>query len=370
MPQIARPTRIAVGIAVSVAVVAAPTGVGFAAYRRDRAGHGVLPRGSVVETVDVSGLDEATAVARVREALADRLDRPVTVSVGGHRFFTSMRELGVADRTEAAVAEAIALARDGSWFGRAWQRMFGDVAAGPDASVSIGEPDPAAVERFLNRVAKTVEIPVRDPGVTVVDGFLRFTKGVTGARLDRAHARAKLRDLSSDTAHELRLTPVAPAVAPQKYATAILVRTGENKLYVYQNGVITRTYGVATGSRRYPTPTGTFEVTLKRYRPTWYNPGSPWARNEPAFIPPGPNNPLGTRALNLSADGIRIHGTPASRSIGYSVSHGCIRMHMREVEALYEIIPVGTPVVIVRAAAAKTAKAPVETGSSGVADGG
>ena len=68
----------------------------------------------------------------------------------------------------------------------------------------------------------------------------------------------------------------------------------------------------------------------------------------PASIPPGPGNPLGTRAMNLSAPGIRIHGTPSWNSIGYSVSHGCIRMRIPDVEALYPMLSVGDSVWIVR----------------------
>lgn len=68
----------------------------------------------------------------------------------------------------------------------------------------------------------------------------------------------------------------------------------------------------------------------------------------PRFIPPGPNNPLGTRALNLNVSGIRIHGTPNVASIGTAASHGCVRMVRRDIEELYELVDVGTRVLIVR----------------------
>ena len=67
----------------------------------------------------------------------------------------------------------------------------------------------------------------------------------------------------------------------------------------------------------------------------------------PAMIPPGPGNPLGTRALNWSADGIRFHGTEATYSLGYNASHGCVRMSMPAVEFLYDLVEVGTPIVSV-----------------------
>ena len=65
-------------------------------------------------------------------------------------------------------------------------------------------------------------------------------------------------------------------------------------------------------------------------------------------IPPGPGNPLGTRWMGISAPAVGIHGTPDPASIGYSVSHGCIRMLIPEVEWLFNQVDVGTPVYIVR----------------------
>ena len=64
-------------------------------------------------------------------------------------------------------------------------------------------------------------------------------------------------------------------------------------------------------------------------------------------IPPGPGNPLGTRWMGLSAAAVGIHGTPDAASIGYSASHGCIRMRVPDAEWLFEHVDIGTPVVIV-----------------------
>ena len=79
--------------------------------------------------------------------------------------------------------------------------------------------------------------------------------------------------------------------------------------------------------------------------PTWIPPDSPWAKGlEP--IPAGPGNPLGTRWIGTSAPGVGIHGTPSDWSIGTHASHGCIRMHIWQVEQLYEYVKVGMPVII------------------------
>ena len=64
-------------------------------------------------------------------------------------------------------------------------------------------------------------------------------------------------------------------------------------------------------------------------------------------MPPGPNNPLGTRWMGISSPGIGIHGTDEPASIGYSDSHGCIRMQVPQAEWLFDHVDIGTPVYIV-----------------------
>ena len=90
---------------------------------------------------------------------------------------------------------------------------------------------------------------------------------------------------------------------------------------------------------------GSFHIISKVVDPTWTPPDSPWAQGE-LPVPPGPNNPLGTRWMGLSAPGVGIHGTNDPSSIGYSVSHGCIRMQIPDVERLFTMVYVGTSVTI------------------------
>ena len=87
---------------------------------------------------------------------------------------------------------------------------------------------------------------------------------------------------------------------------------------------------------------------MKERDPTWNPPPSDWAKDAVA-IPPGPGNPLGTRWMGLSVYAVGIHGTPNAASLGYSASHGCIRMAIPEAEWLFEQVEVGTKVYIVSA---------------------
>jgi lipoprotein-anchoring transpeptidase ErfK/SrfK len=125
----------------------------------------------------------------------------------------------------------------------------------------------------------------------------------------------------------------------------IEVNVGTRTLTIYKDGKKLKTYRIAVGTSEYPTPTGTYRIVNKQTNPTWNPPDSPWAKGL-GPIPPGPGNPLGTRWIGTSAPAIGIHGTYADYSIGTAASHGCLRMHMPDVEELFEKVNVGMPVVI------------------------
>jgi peptidoglycan hydrolase-like protein with peptidoglycan-binding domain len=125
----------------------------------------------------------------------------------------------------------------------------------------------------------------------------------------------------------------------------VVVDLSELKLYLYRDGELAKTYRVAAGAAEFPTPTGTYAIVSKVTNPTWYPPDSEWAKDaEP--IPPGIENPLGTRWIGTSAPAVGIHGTPNPGSIGTYASHGCIRMYISDVEELFEKVAVGMPVLI------------------------
>ena len=128
----------------------------------------------------------------------------------------------------------------------------------------------------------------------------------------------------------------------------IVIRRGSNRLYLYRGMRPWRVFPVATGQAVYPTPLGRFRIIVKWRNPWWYPPSSPWAAGLKP-VPPGPGNPLGTRWMGLSAPGVGIHGTPDAASIGYSASHGCIRMRIPEAEWLFRQVRIGTTVFIVSA---------------------
>lgn len=124
----------------------------------------------------------------------------------------------------------------------------------------------------------------------------------------------------------------------------IIVSKGNNTLYYLKGKEIINRYPIATGKNKEYTPEGKFTILIKYKNPSWGGAG----RYEP--VKGGaPNNPLGKRwmGLNIRGGGIYgIHGNSDRESIGKYVSLGCIRMYNKDVENLYDLIEIGTPVWI------------------------
>jgi lipoprotein-anchoring transpeptidase ErfK/SrfK len=146
----------------------------------------------------------------------------------------------------------------------------------------------------------------------------------------------------------LKARVLKPQLTLKDFGPVVVIRRGSNKLYLYNGMRFWKLFPVATGQTRYPTPLGRFHVVVKWKNPWWYPPNSDWAQDKKP-VPPGPANPLGTRWMGISSPGVGIHGTPEPGSIGYSVSHGCIRMRITDAEWLFEHVGIGTPVFIVSA---------------------
>jgi len=192
---------------------------------------------------------------------------------------------------------------------------------------------PVDAQVFLRNL-KPVVVPDR-PGLTV--NRLALTATIV-SRL-RATSRAPVR---------IRRASPRASTLRSAFRNVIVIRRGSNRLFLYRYDRLGRMFRVATGQTTYPTPLGRFTIQVKWRNPWWYPPNSRWARGQKP-IPPGPNNPLGTRWMGLSTPGVGIHGTPNPASIGYSVSHGCIRMYIADAEWLFNTVDVGTTVFIVGA---------------------
>lgn len=129
----------------------------------------------------------------------------------------------------------------------------------------------------------------------------------------------------------------------------ILIATREHTLiYTTANGE-QFVYPIAVG-REGKQWYGTTRVVSKRMHPEWRPTASMRQKNPrlPAVVKPGPNNPLGTRAIYLADGLLRIHGTNDPSSIGTNASSGCFRMYLEDVEELYDMVQPGTRVIVQR----------------------
>jgi lipoprotein-anchoring transpeptidase ErfK/SrfK len=288
----------------------------------------VLPRGVTIGGVPVGGLTPEDAYAAVRVAF----ERPLVLLVAGHRLAPTPEQLGAVAYALNAVERAKA------------------APAGGDVPLRI-VVDGRRVRAYVAALAKRFDRAPVDARL-----FLRrlrpwISKDRPGRRVvQKAATQAIVSALVANRKGPLALktTPIGAATTRRKFGPVIVIRRGSNRLFLYSGMRYLRAFGVATGQSVYPTPLGRFRIVVKWKNPWWYPPNSDWARGQ-SPIPPGPGNPLGTRWMGLSAPGVGIHGTPDPASIGYSVSHGCIRMRIPEAEWLFRHARIGTTVFIVGA---------------------
>ena len=120
----------------------------------------------------------------------------------------------------------------------------------------------------------------------------------------------------------------------------IVINLASRLLTLYQGNEKIRMYPIGPGTTSTPTPTGYYKISSKDFNPTWTDPSDP-----ENVIPSGPSNPLGYRWMLLYGN-YGIHGTNKPDSIGHYVSNGCIRMLESDVEALFDLVELGTPVEI------------------------
>jgi len=146
----------------------------------------------------------------------------------------------------------------------------------------------------------------------------------------------------------LKLKIPATWVLPKTRHEGIVINAPEMRLYLFIKSIqMVKTYPVGIGVLNGRTPFGTFHVSGKLENPTWHIPPSLRKKHRRVFIPPGPENPLGTHWISLSLNGYGIHGTDFPWGVGRLVSHGCIRLYPEDIENLYPFARIGMPVEII-----------------------
>jgi lipoprotein-anchoring transpeptidase ErfK/SrfK len=343
-------------VSVIVAVVAGSLlltagGMSYAGYRYEEARADRILPGVTIAGVDVGGMTRAEAMRAVRDAAAHTLDSELAVTVGDTRWIATRSDLGRRADVAKAVRQALAAGESMSTFDRFWHRFRNEPV---DRSIDLAyHTVGTGVEDLVGRIAKDVFRAPRSAeiGLDEANTGLTFTSARKGAKLDSAVAIARIRralDTDAPSA-QLSMRAVEPKVTRSTIGRTIVVRVDQNTLYLYDGFDVIRSWPVATAKPGFTTPTGVWTVYDKQENPTWHNPAPDgWGAGEPLVVGPGPGNPMGPRALYITAPGlIRIHGTSDPASIGRYASHGCIRMNNDDVVMLYPMVPVGTHVIVV-----------------------
>jgi lipoprotein-anchoring transpeptidase ErfK/SrfK len=322
-------------------------GTAYAAYRYDRSTATRILPGVTVDGVDVGDLTRDEAIRAVERQADVTLEQELTVAAEGETWTVTSAELGKHADVEAAIGQAFAVADQMSFFSRVWHRVR---KAPVDAAVDLGFAyDDQAIQSFVQQAASEVAVPAANARIALVDGELVTRKAHDGRELGLGLAIDRIRAAleRGSTSVDIPVKVVVPEVRTAALGETIVVDISDTTLMLLDGLKVQKQYRVATAAPGYVTPVGMWKVINKVENPTWYNPAPDgWGAGEPLVIPPGPGNPLGTRALYLNAPGIRIHGTYSSSSIGTHASHGCIRMLISEAEELYPLVPVGTRVII------------------------
>jgi lipoprotein-anchoring transpeptidase ErfK/SrfK len=286
-----------------------------------------IQRGVKIAGVNMGGLDSEQA----RQQVIARFAAPLRFRMRDQRWSVPTSRLGLSVSAGDAVSEAFR------------------ADPGDDVDVHV-EVDRTLIQSYVAALEERFGRPAKNATLL---GLVHGRPAISNSSWGRAVRKRTMTDAITRTVKSrirprlpLVMKPMKPTRSRAKFGPVVIIRRGSNRLDLFAGTRLVRKFRVATGQAQYPTPTGLFHIVDMQQNPWWRPPDSDWAKGLKP-IPPGPGNPLGTRWMGLSAPGVGIHGTPDPASIGYSASHGCIRMRIPDAEWLFQHVKVGTPVFII-----------------------
>ena len=324
-------------------------------YLYDRSRRDVIADGVRIDGLNVGGLSEATARVKVQRELVAGLQAPVTVHWGSHTWTLNAREADVSVDADRMVADALSASREGSIVTRTVRGLFGG-SVKRNVPLVVGYSH-EAVRGLTARVRASVNRPARDATVQPTSSGLDTVSSHAGVTVENtpfgAQVELALTGVGAGRSIDVPTRTVQPAVTTSqlasRYPAYIVVDRDEFRLRFYEHLKLAKTYEIAVGMEGLETPAGLHKVEWKQVDPPWYVPKKAWAGAlAGTVVPPGPSDPLKARFMSFD-DGAGIHGIDPSEysSIGHDASHGCVRMRIPDVIALYSRTPVGTPVYII-----------------------
>jgi hypothetical protein len=325
---------------------------GASAYFWDRSRADVIASGVTVAGIDVGGLHAGQARALLDARLVRPLQRPLRVEDDGHNFVVRPENAGLRVDVAHMVDAAVQLSRAGGLGDRLLREVRGrrlDETVPLRAALSQ-----ASLGAFVDHVALVVDRPARPARVVPLPTKLRIVPSRDGIAVRREALRRALVTslLRSDGQRTLAIPTrtVLPRSTTtslaKRYPAFIVVNRETFTLRLFKYLKLARTFRIAVGRAGLETPAGLYEIDDKQVNPSWHVPLSAWAGDLAGrIIPPGPSDPIKSRWLGFW-NGAGIHGTDEISSIGSAASHGCIRMTIPDVEALYPLVPLHTPIYV------------------------
>jgi lipoprotein-anchoring transpeptidase ErfK/SrfK len=323
------------------------------AYFYDNSKKDLIAEGVKVNGVPIGGMTRAQAEKKLSATLLAPLDRPVKVSYKDRTFTLSQKAAAIGIDIRGSVDKALKRSQEGNMFSRSWRNLRNQsLNQELAAEVSYNKP---SIDKLVKRVRKSLERRPVDAKVDLSKGFIDEHGSKTGLRV-KYNTLAKeveetLLDPGNTSQVKVKTTVVQPKVTSaalaKKYPAVLIVDRNSFKLTLYKNLKKAKTYGIAVGQVGLETPAGLYTIQNKAVNPAWHVPNSAWAGDLAGKVIGGddPSNPIKARWLGIY-DGVGVHGTSDDSSIGSAASHGCIRMHVPDVEELYDQVPVGAPIYI------------------------
>ena len=350
MRAIARSRRALWAAAAGVVVLA----LALAAYLYDHSRRDLIANGVRVDGIDLGGLREAAARAKLERALAAELRRPITVRSGTRTLYLDPHALDLRVDVRAMVAKAVSVSREGSIVSRTIRGLFGgSVDRNLPLAASYSLP---ALRRLTASIRAVVDRPAVDAAVVPSATGLHETLAHTGRAVNSPRLGSEVEHAITGTGAARTVSVptkvtkpvVTTAMLAKRYPAYIIIDRSAFRLRFYQHLKLVDTYEIAVGMEGLETPAGVHRIEWKQVNPPWYVPKKAWeGALAGTVVTQGPLAPLKARFMSFEG-GAGIHGIDPSEysTIGHDASHGCVRMRIPDVISLYARTPVGTPVYI------------------------
>jgi lipoprotein-anchoring transpeptidase ErfK/SrfK len=335
-----------------IAIVVLVLGAVGAAFAYDSSHKDEIAEGITIGGVEVGGLTEAEAEAKLQHKLLGPLRETLRVRFEGQAWGLQGKELKVHAELGPAISEAIDRSQEGGLPGRLVRYVSGEeVEESIEPQLTFSDK---AISRFVRHIADEVNREPENASVEPTGDALAVVSGHEGRKLrdNLLTEQLKAAVLSGDASRTIRARVHAtkPEVTKQEvasqYPSYLTLDRGTFTLRLWEDLKLAKTYTVAVGQEGLETPEGLYEIQEKEENPVWNVPESDWAGDLAGqTIPPGPSNPIKARWMGIY-EGAGIHGTEELESLGTAASHGCVRMAIADVEELYDQVEVGTPIFI------------------------